>query len=771
MEIKEQIQRILDNRRLKGAALYQKKEALLNIKAKLKECDGLYAQAKSIGDEKLQQQYMKIFSQIQTRAIQRDIDDLVRRLDAGIRRFERDYISIATVGKARQGKSRFLQSVGNLNNEVIPAYSGVDCTGATSIIHNTPDMKPGEVKVALSFRSRDELTGIVTEYIRGIDENFLEDELRFEDIPYIDLPRLEMRIEKDDPNKKAALMHLTNIVDHFSTELEELAGHGQITLTDPEEIKRYVAQNNGKDKLDPERENYYSYLAVSRAEIYCRFYEDCGKLVLVDTVGLGDTQYGIEDAMLETVDKECDAAFVLIRPQGGVNQGDLELYNLLKGRFRSREMSQWLFYIVNHIKGENGNSNVVNDVADAIRENNFGICDCCVVDCADEKEVRNKFLLPALQKLVGNMDAIDNAYLKEINELGRAVMEKYRNYISEMPEAKAISVQGQAGVKAFLKGKECYHRMTADLSNQVTHWSREKDKPNSALWNRVQGILNNFDNVAPSEEMLQKAIDENGSLLPMDLWHAALHYTRNDITDQFISIDGIMEKETRSFKNSLVRHLYFSLKHISDEEESGVAEEAEKETQSWNQDDWDEADACDMIEWLKNVMEHVINDKPQYAQIYKAFQFLYQFEFNTRAQMIQEIRRQLYIINPICDEYAMPNYNFHKTSAGKEVYFYLTSRLSVIEENLRYVLVDMYRMPNQAFYAAAEEFYDRLTFASNLKDGQFVSMDTVWGQFFLEYSNKLWADNSARYEQVNSVVKQYNDILAGLDSLTGTVRF
>ena len=27
----------------------------------------------------------------------------------------------------------------------------------------------------------------------------------------------------------------------------------------------------------------------------------------------------------------------------------------------------------------------------------------------------------------------------------------------------------------------------------------------------------------------------------------------------------------------------------------------------------------DMVEWLKNIMDHVINDKPQYEQIYKAF--------------------------------------------------------------------------------------------------------------------------------------------------------
>ena len=165
------------------------------------------------------------------------------------------------------------------------------------------------------------------------------------------------------------------------------------------------------------------------------------------------------------------------------------------------------------------------------------------------------------------------------------------------------------------------------------------------------------------------------------------------------------------------------------------------------------------MEWLKNIMDRVINDKPQYEQIYKAFRFMYRFEFNTRAQLIQEVRKQLYIINPICDrEYAKPLYDFHRDNAGKEVNFYLTSRMSIIEENLRHVLVDLYHAPNQAFYAAAEEFYDRLTFANSLNESEFESMQDVWGKFFMEYSSQLWTASSEKYQQANELVREYQNI-------------
>ena len=170
-----------------------------------------------------------------------------------------------------------------------------------------------------------------------------------------------------------------------------------------------------------------------------------------------------------------------------------------------------------------------------------------------------------------------------------------------------------------------------------------------------------------------------------------------------------------------------------------------------------------MVEWLKTMMDEILVGNDQYAQIRKGFHFLYQFEFNTRAQLIQEVRRQMYIINPICPEYAKPSITFQKNNCGNAVHFYLTSRMSVIEDELRYHLAKLYRTPNQAFYAAAEEFYDRLTFASDLSGDYLISMSDVWGSFFQEYSSKLWKDDTERFDVVNRLVERYNEMIAQLE--------
>ena len=57
--------------------------------------------------------------------------------------------------------------------------------------------------------------------------------------------------------------------------------------------------------------------------------------------------------MLETVDKECDAAIVVTMPMSGVQQLDVDLYNSLRDRFRKRDMKKWLFYLGNDNKQVN----------------------------------------------------------------------------------------------------------------------------------------------------------------------------------------------------------------------------------------------------------------------------------------------------------------------------------------------------------------------------------------------------------------------------------
>lgn len=743
MTVREQIDRMIASRKDRGEALKQRKAEMQEVKSLLKESNSsLVAQVKGITDEKLRAQYAAAVGRIDTRGVQKQLDQLLRNLDDGIRRFGRDYISIATVGKERQGKSQFLQSVGDLDNSIIPAYDATSCTGATSIIWNAPEVPKGSVRATITFRQPAELLDMVIPYIRELDPAYLDNgTLQFDDIGYINPALLSMNMEEGNANQATALKHLTSIVEHFD-DIRDLFGASPVTLTDPELIKTYVAQNNGKDIHDPEVEFYYKYLAVSRADIYCAFFTDTGKVRLVDTVGIGDTKYGIENMMLNTVDRECDAAIVVTRPISGIQTSDQDLYNSLREKFKLRDTGKWLFYLANHFKGQNDNT--VEAFCSDIQKSKWAVADCRVVDASDQVAVRDNFVMPMLQTLLANMAEIDNAYLREIDAVENAVRTELRRLLDSLPELQAVNANSLLGKEAYEKGKRCFNRMTADLSQIVYRWSLEREKPNSALWNSVQAILNNIDSIIPSPEQIDAISQSNGSLTGEGVWEMVLHYVRNEITDRFIALDNILERETRAFKNSLVSTLYHELRQLS---AAGPEEDEE----------------CDMVEWLKAMMDGTLSGNEQYVQIRKGFHFLYQFSFNTRAQLIQEVRRQMYIINPICAEYAKPAITFQKTNCGNAVHFYLTSRMSVIEDELRYHLAKLYRTPNLAFYAAAEEFYDRLTFASDLSGDEFISMSDVWGSFFQEFSSKLWENDARRYDAANRLVRNYHEMIASLE--------
>lgn len=749
MAIREQIDRIIAARKDKGKQLEERLSAWKELKGELKKTtSALVMESMDIKDDKLREQYSRIFNDVDSAEIEilKLIDQVIAAMGDGVKRFGRDYISIATVGKERQGKSQFLQSLGDLDNDIIPAYDATSCTGATSIICNVSDMPRGTVRANITFRQPSELLDIVRPYIMEIDPSYLDSyPLSFEDIGYIRLNYLASRVQKGNADQATALKHLTNIVQHFG-EIQELFGSSPISLTDPQLIKTYVAQNNGRNVDSEGAEFYYKYLAVARADIYCPFFVDIGKVHLVDTVGIGDTKYGIEDMMLNTVDKECDAAIVVTRPISGVQESDIKLYNSLREKFADRDTGMWLFYLVNHYRGQNDKT--VQAFQNGISESRFAIAGSSVTDVSDQKAVRDEFTIPMLNTLMRNMDAIDAAYLKSVYAKEAAALEKLKAFLGKLPKLSPVNTHGLLGMEAAEKGKRCFNRMTAELSETMHHWSLEREKPNTKLWNSVQAILNNLDNIVPTPEKIRAIVNSTGLLTGEDAWEKMLHYVRNEITDRFIAIDDVLEEETLEFKRSLVRTLYQELRQLSPSGAGGGEPDED----------------CDMIEWLKTMMDELLAGNEKYAQIRKGFDFLYRFEFNTRAQLIQEVRRQMYIINPLCTEYAKPTVTFQRSNCENAIHFYLTSRMSVIEDELRYHLAKLYRTPNQAFYAAAEEFYDRLTFAIDLSGGYLISMADVWGAFFQEFSSKLWKEDVERFDVVNRLIAAYNEMVSGLES-------
>lgn len=156
--IAQQIEEILDKRL--GRGLYagrgrlQVIEArianLASVKKRIEELDALVATIKNQIVEKKGEYFNMLVAdpdalsqmeEVSCANAKSKVSKLIDSLELLKKRFEREAIRIAFIGRERQGKSTFIKTITGLNDKVIPAYSGNSCTGAVSVIHNVQNVK------------------------------------------------------------------------------------------------------------------------------------------------------------------------------------------------------------------------------------------------------------------------------------------------------------------------------------------------------------------------------------------------------------------------------------------------------------------------------------------------------------------------------------------------------------------------------------------------------------------------------------------------------
>ncbi|MGN0298943.1 MAG: hypothetical protein ACI4C1_07180, partial [Lachnospiraceae bacterium] len=231
-------------------------------------------------------------SHIITDELQKQCVDIIVELKGLEKRFSRDHINISFVGKAGQGKSLVMQRISGLDGKIIPSADGSDCTGARSIITN---QDTNEISAQISFYRKEEIIQVVNTYLDKIFKSKTYRVSSIEEIKQLKTLNLSAQLDYTEVEANSMFQHLNDYIEHIE-DFEQLLG--QVITIPSAEIEEYVAQYNS----DNINQKYYKYLGVREADIRCCFpYKKCGKIVLVDTIGLGATSIGVETDMLETV--------------------------------------------------------------------------------------------------------------------------------------------------------------------------------------------------------------------------------------------------------------------------------------------------------------------------------------------------------------------------------------------------------------------------------------------------------------------------------------
>ena len=273
-----QITSILEKRRPLARKLAEVESNLKTLALALQDLDKYRSQLLSKVDDL---ESIGRLQEINLAAIQSSINEELGALGKLKNRFARNTLNIGVIGRAGQGKSRLLQSLSGLSDE-IPTGDRSHCTGVRSTIHHNPNVETyGEIWFHSERSFLNEVINPYYEKLRLGVKPFALDEFAKNPLPPL----------HQDFSGQAEYGAMYEHFRKYHTNFEKykhLLREASPHRISKEQIREYVAQ----DAPDGQRV-FFNYLAVQEAKIVCSFPNtDVGQITLIDMPGLGDTGLG-----------------------------------------------------------------------------------------------------------------------------------------------------------------------------------------------------------------------------------------------------------------------------------------------------------------------------------------------------------------------------------------------------------------------------------------------------------------------------------------------
>lgn len=673
------------------------------------------------------------------------INNALAKLREAEKRFARDRINISVVGHARIGKSRFLQSVSNLPNEVIPAFDDTDCTGAVSIIQNVPKERipGGRVEARITFKSEAEMIKVVQEYL---DKLITQADKKIVLRSIYDIKNLDLDDVKSRMTPGSAVNNLLKNITNFKNHFEEWAACiklGETVLHDEKEIMTYVAQNNGVSKEKATKKNprleFYKYLAVKTCEIDCVYdYKEAGKVTLIDTIGFGDNALGIEEGLVDVVNNRSDAAIFMLYPMdmagGGVSSEITRIYDQINTNINNKDLDKWLFWLINyapkHPKMPN-NPEFCETTLQTIKNSGWHSAMEKIIDVSNQEQVREEFLIPLLNILLANLDDIDSKYLQEAGDALEIAKREYMEFYKVARNLMSGNITASSGPQITLLKDSLKRTISTKLVELTREYYEKRDEPCKRLYEDVSKIVKDMHSGAKMPDKMKVDADLTAEHdQATTVYDRYCNYIRNDLVKKFSDVDMSLDELVIDFKNNIANIL------ISNE--GGRLGEILNPNENKN-----------TFEWLNDFAESCLDEKT-YPNLYYAFKTLYNFEFSVKGFLTYEVRACLDSLDPAYVSFIAPQ-TPDRIDKVNSIVFQLKRNLINVSDTLQKQLRDLLNKPNRAFFAAVKEFSDQVYFSEGVK--------YEWDAIFSENCSLLWAEEYNQMIQAEANFKEWKAIL------------
>lgn len=648
------------------------------------------------------------------------------------KRFDRDEIHISFVGRAGQGKSLILQRISGLSGSIIPSADGGDCTGAKSVISNSP----GEAtKAEITFYTEQEFVGIVNKYL---EEIFKTKELNVYSVDGISrLKGRELKVDFTQVREQSYLTHLKKYIDHAESLKDQLGTR----ITVPEqEIEPYVAQYKSDDK----ETKYFNYLAVKEARIIASFpCAQCGKIVLEDTIGTGATSLGVDDAMLHTVKQDSDVIVYMMRPEPlrpRLTKEDYDMISEIKDAVTPEYARQMLFWVVNRVdEGKAQNASQVPEIMSQLHAAELPVAQYLNVNCWKQEEVDSEFLQPVLTHMSEHLAEIDNLLLTRANAQLKELEAAYRDIYNRLLKTKVMAL----GENPYYFDENYIQPLWASLTDAIRdlmyEYNNNRNTPCTLLEDAAMTKLKNILLSVPSKEEILPQL-KNGSINHQNALEKCTDKLRIRIIDDFLDLNPVLHNMVIEMKRRIVYLL------------ADDAEPSHGRLQRIVNMDQTKADV-----WLETLIDKV-QDNPRYQTICCALKPLAEFDMSMENFLIYRVRCCLDSIDwgirpaPPTLRATMAS----KEELAEEIQFWLRDLSSDVYEKIKKELKGYYDFPNTALYAVVADFYDRMVHAVD-KDQR--KSETAWHYFYKEYAPIIWAEEDREYKLKNGIAREWDDFV------------
>lgn len=647
-------------------------------------------------------------------------------------RFSRKELHVSFIGRAGQGKSLVMQKISGLGGNVIPSAAGSDCTGAKSIITNDSTVQTTEAQI--EFFSQLEMIEIVNTYLK----NIFGDAYRvgsISDIKNLPLDKMKASLPLGATKAKDLFPYLENYARHIG----EFEGRLGTTVNVPEnDIEKYVAQYNSTNNV----EQYFTYLGVKLANIICRFPQrDAGKIVLVDTIGLGATSLGTEDEMLKTVENDSDAIVLMFRPdpEGRLTDAERNTIDAVVKKMSPEYTKEMLFWVLNRVSsGRSENAMHIPGLMENIKKRSFAVAMVLDVDCSSSEAVASELLAPILQRLSEKTEKVDELLVGRLNELGEKLYDEYSAIVATVEEIFVGAANEDVKRHFSPMIKETYDiKILGSLKKLYKDFNKEREAPCEEWEDAYTPALKYIFQSVPKKEVICSLL-ERGTINQFNAFEFGTDLMRTRIINRFLELDTVLEKLVCDAKMQAVHILadddkgrlgrVFPLRNLSPEE------------------------------WIDGFISKTDCNK-KYPLLTKALTSLKDFTINVQGFLIYEIRRNLDVID-VSLQPNMPQIfavNSNTEIVAEEIVNILGERAEEVKKGIEKTLVDFCCVPNRAIFAAVKDFYDRAAYAGRDEE---KSVTVQWEYLYEDWISFIWPEEYNKHFSSRELAKAWGDMLS-----------